>query len=567
MKIRKIAILIGVVSCFVGVFANTGETRRKAKYYFTQGALEASQNNTASAYEYFKKAYETDPSYPDAAYTYGSQRLFMQNDTLQSPIEIMRSLEMMKSYLDENPGDLYASQMYGFITTRLDTLDEAIRVYERVYGLMPSQTQLLMTLADVYMMKGEPKSAVNAIERYEKIEGKSAGVSLKKVTFLLADKDTVQAISEVNDLIAVNPRDSYSRILKGNLYELVGPPDSVLVAYKEAERISPESGAVKMSLANYYRQVGDTVMLDNMVYEALLSEDLELDDKISILGDYLQKLLDDKGEKSRGDHLFTVLKEQYPLEPDLIELSSRFSAAKGEFEEAAEEIEYAINLDVTNERYWLMLMSFLLADSRYSDIVAAYERAQNHIEPSMALKNLYAASASQLKDGKKALKIIDSLLSEINPELVDGDMETLRTLRSEMDYETLEWVSSLYCNIGDIEYKLGEIKNGFSAYDKALFFNPENTLALNNYAYFLAESDQDLEKAKEMSWKCIELSGNNPTYLDTYAWILFKLGDLTKALEYQEMAIELAKETNDDNEEYIQHLNEIKKAIGASANQ
>ena len=34
--------------------------------------------------------------------------------------------------------------------------------------------------------------------------------------------------------------------------------------------------------------------------------------------------------------------------------------------------------------------------------------------------------------------------------------------------------------------------------------------------------DKDLDKAERMSRKCIELEPLNSTFLDTYAWILFK---------------------------------------------
>ena len=104
---------------------------------------------------------------------------------------------------------------------------------------------------------------------------------------------------------------------------MIGKPDSVLSAYKQAETLAPDNGAVKMSLANYYREIGDSIMLDNMMYDALLSEDFGIEEKISILGDYLQKLIDEKGEKSRGDYLFSVLMQQYPHEPSLLDISAR----------------------------------------------------------------------------------------------------------------------------------------------------------------------------------------------------------------------------------------------------
>ena len=561
--------LIIVAIIFLVAITNVGAlshdvNREKARYYFTQGALEASDKNMASAYEYFKKAYETDPTYHDAAFTYGGQRMFVQTDTLQSDIELLKSLALMQNYVDAYPNDLYATQMYGFVASRLDTIEETIRVYERVYNNMPKETQLLINLADAYMMADNTQKAIENLNKYEKIEGKSYQTSLKKISCMLVAGDTLAAVTEVNDLIVSNPRDPYNRLLKGNLYEVIGDNDSVLAAFKEAERIAPESGTVKMSLANLYRNKGDSVMLDNMMYEALLSEDFEIEEKVGILGDYLQKLIDEKGEKSRGDYLFKVLMEQYPHEPSLLDMSARYSAAKGNFREAAEEIEYAIDLDATNETYWLMLMSYLLADSRFSDIVATYPRIKQHITPSPAMKNLYAGAASQLEDTKKGKEILKELLADENPILLKNDKEEIESLRKSLDYDNLLWISNLFCMIGDLDYKTGEPEDGFKAYENSLLFFNDNALTLNNYAYFLSEENKDLEKAKTMSRRSLDLSENNPTYLDTYAWILYKLGEYEEALDYQKLAIELAGKAGDDNEEFEIHLKAIEKALNNS---
>lgn len=561
---KTITSLVLLLSLAFSIWANQDPVRQKARYYFLQGSIEAANDNMPAAFEYFKKAYEIDPSFKDAAFTYGSQRLFTETDTLQSQTELKNSLALLQSYVDENPRDLYATQMYGYVTARLDTVEEAIRVYERVYDLMPRETQILLHLAEAYMMKRRTDDAIKTLDKYEQIEGKSQGLSLKKISYMMAATDTAGALLEVDRLIESNPRDPMNRILKGNLYEVIGNNDSVLAAYKQAERLAPESGTVKMSLANFYRNTGDSVMLDTMVYEALLAEDLVLEDKLSILGDYLQKIIDEKGEKSRGDHLFEVLNSQYPHEAALLDMAARYSAAKEDYKTAIEQISYAIDMDANNERYWLMLASFLVAEQRYDDIIKKYEEAQTHVVPSLALKNLYAAAASQIEDKAKGEEIILSLLSEVNPDLKVPGGENRTNIRAKLSYDDLVWVSSLYCLQGDINYKNGNPDKAFSEYEESLFFFPENALALNNYAYFLSEEERDLEKAKEMSRKSLDLSENNPTYLDTYAWILFKLQEYAEALDYQKLALELAEQYGEENPEYYQHYGEILIVNGQS---
>ncbi|MEO0146826.1 MAG: tetratricopeptide repeat protein [candidate division WOR-3 bacterium] len=91
--------------------------------------------------------------------------------------------------------------------------------------------------------------------------------------------------------------------------------------------------------------------------------------------------------------------------------------------------------------------------------------------------------------------------------------------------------------------------------------NTVNFLAgvLNNWAYTLAERGGDLEKAKKLSQRAQELSPDNPVYLDTHAWIYFKMGDKEKARAYIERALSLLEKPDP---EIYGHAAQIYRAIG-----
>ena len=68
-------------------------------------------------------------------------------------------------------------------------------------------------------------------------------------------------------------------------------------------------------------------------------------------------------------------------------------------------------------------------------------------------------------------------------------------------------------------------------------------IVLNNYAYFLSEEDRELEKALVMAEKVMKLEPGNATYIDTYGWVLYKLGrfDEAKKAIQQAIAIDIRK--------------------------
>ena len=81
-----------------------------------------------------------------------------------------------------------------------------------------------------------------------------------------------------------------------------------------------------------------------------------------------------------------------------------------------------------------------------------------------------------------------------------------------------------YTMIGDMYHSLGDEKKSFKAYEKVLKLNPDYVPVLNNYAYYLSMAGKRLGKAYSMSRKTITAEPDNPTYLDTFGWILHLQG-------------------------------------------
>ena len=68
-------------------------------------------------------------------------------------------------------------------------------------------------------------------------------------------------------------------------------------------------------------------------------------------------------------------------------------------------------------------------------------------------------------------------------------------------------------------------------------------------------AEEDLHRAEQLSRSTIMREPSNPIYLDTYAWILYKMGDYESALFY----IQRAKDNS--KAEQQKEINEHHKAI------
>lgn len=117
----------------------------------------------------------------------------------------------------------------------------------------------------------------------------------------------------------------------------------------------------------------------------------------------------------------------------------------------------------------------------------------------------------------------------------------------------------ILANIGDLCHETGNEQECFGYYEKALELNPDYAPVLNNYAYFLALKPKKLHKALRMSAKTVEAEPDNPTYLDTYGWILFLLGRAEEAKPYFKHALIYGGSQSD---EILAHYSRVLEVLG-----
>lgn len=538
---------------------NPDAQRAKARYFYVEGSTALAEDRLAEAYEYFKRATETDPSYPEAAYAYASMRMGLRNDTLRSRTEIARSIALMRPLIDNYPGEAEEAMQYSFIAARSGNLDEAIRVAERTDSLRPDLTTTLLQLSSYYAARQEMDKAVAALERYETIEGSNPQLSLRKLSLMFAAGDTARLLSESERLVRENPVDPEYMVIRGDVFDALGEPDSAYACYTRAEILNPDDGRTKLTLANYFLQRGDSAAYDLKSQEALLSENLMLEEKLEMMTHYMQNLLRDSADTSRGSRLLDGMLRQYPHEPQVLDLGAQYSGAIGDYLKAEELMSYATDLQPENPDYWTRLATYYYSDSKYPEVMETYSRAKEKLgESPRGLTLVYAAAATQGGAPDKAREAYQALLDDALPgaSLTDSDSTMLKKAAS-LSYDDLMHVADILTMAGDASFKAGDISRAMAEYNSSLALNPDNMMAINNYAYYLALGGGDLQKAEELSLRTVEDQPENSTYLDTYAWILYLQGRYADALQIQEKAIEAATGQDNLSSELFDHLGDI----------
>jgi tetratricopeptide (TPR) repeat protein len=147
---------------------------------------------------------------------------------------------------------------------------------------------------------------------------------------------------------------------------------------------------------------------------------------------------------------------------------------------------------------------------------------------------LHSISLIQLKEYEKALQTLDNGQSYI------------------LDNKKLEAQFELYR--AEAYYNLNNSKQAFLSFEKVIEIEPDNYVALNNYAYYLSVKGEQLDKAESLSSQVILANPDNPTYLDTHAWVLFKQKEFILAKHDMEIAL---KNGGDLNDIIVEHYGDI----------
>lgn len=494
----------------------TQANRVKATYVLMEAQRQHFLEHDDAFYHLIAYAYSLDSTNTSIAFYMGVAKF--ERTSFEHTDELTAALAQMRKHVEAHPEDKYEARLYAHAAFLVNQYQEGLRVLNIQHQLHPQDDNLLSTMADAYEKTSDYQKALAIYDTLQQWRGQSVELSSAKLKAYQALNDTTGAIHEMRALLASAPTNADYNLAMGKMLFMFGYRDSAMVYYDKAQQYEPDNGLTYLTKAEYYLALGDTLNYDRQTYQALVSTDLDVESKLQILVNYTKTLLSAKDTTHRTDHLFDVLIEQHPLEPQIRVLYSEYLMFIDNNEGAAEQIDYALNLDPTNEELWTRLMAYHLYAGNYEKAIEVGDKAIRLNPDNVELYSYLGSSCYSVKQYDKAIEVYDKALAILDSTQVDDR-------------------SNLLSGKADVKFAMGDTIAAFALYDQSLDLNPDNPGTLNNYAYFLALSNRDLDKAERMSAKTIVEDATNPTYLDTYAWVFYMRKEYTMAQLYIEMAI------------------------------
>ena len=528
----KFFVLVLIMGSTILSFAQTMESefngkpdKKKNATYFSNGLQSKYREDTEGAIRNFEQALRYMPD--DAA------SMFELSEQYYNVGRLEDAFKMIQKAAKLDPENKWYQMRLGLFYRELDQYDDFIYLYETLTKTYPDDLDMLSELIDAYLITEKYDKALAKMDVLEEQIGQNEFITQQRLSVYKRQGNNKKLIAELENLIKENPENVRYYSLLAQEYAEMGKDKEALKTYERIKEVNPNDPYINVSLLEYYEKNGDKEKAFNELLSAIRNKNLDLSTKSNIYDYWVQKNENSKqlneqvrqcGEAFVATHPddklgYLILGSYYMIEQNAVKSKELYQKS--------------LAIDSTDFYSW---QNLVISESRLNENENVRDHAVKALKyyPMQPVFYWYAGVANAvLKNNDDAIDYLEK-----------GRRYTTDKLQ----------MANFDAFLGDLYHEQGDEEKAFDAYERTLRNDPDNVLVLNNYAYYLAVKNQDLDKALAMSTKAIAAEPDNPTYLDTHAWVLYMRGDYKEAEKHMKKALKLLKEPD---ETYTKHYEAI----------
>jgi tetratricopeptide (TPR) repeat protein len=453
--------------------------------------------------------------------------------------KVPESREFARKALNRDSSNIWYLLQLANIYQYESIYDSAVLFYEKAIELNESE-ELKYNLALLYSRSDNGEKAIALLNELERGNEGSKELMMTRHNVYHSMKDFDAAVGELELIAKYFPDDPASYGLLAEYLSEIGRKDYARDVYDGLVKAEPGNGIVLLSFAEFYAQ---NELLDSafMYYSrAFCCSDLLFEQKIGTSINFI----------SQPD--FLNVNKSWII--DLLDTIPRFEADfrlyaayadiyinLEEYGNAKNYLDSTLMYEKSNYMLWeqtLLVNNFI---GIHEDVISVANNCLKEFPDKPNVFFLRAVSENELGKKEEAVNSVDSMLN----------LDPSQQLR----VQGLNLLAEIYRSLNRNE-------ESDSCYEVILKEEPENLMIRNNYAYYLSIREVELDRARELSELTIIREPDNATYLDTYGWIMFKLGQLSSAKKYIEQSI---RKGAYNNAEVLDHYGDIMFELGNCA--
>ena len=488
---------------------------------FSKGIESKYNENFDMAIAYFEEALKAFPE--DHASMYELSALYNKKGLSE------KGFEMIKTAVElDSTNKWYKIRLADFYKRNYD-YESFVSIYDELLEIEPNNLEYLEVYIDALFQLDKYEQMIEKLDVFEDNIGINEYISMMKIEIynLLGNKDKV--VEEMEKLTKAFPYETRYMSILAEIYTQDKRDKDAFEIYLKIKEINPEDPYINTSLLEYYQKQGE---LDKAFEEFILTiknKNLDYNTKAQIYEYWFEQKKDNQNTVKEAELAGNAFIEAHPDKELGYYVIGTVYYNNEDFATAQKYYLDAIARDSSSFMSWYQIV---ITDVELNDVEALYEHTVKALRfyPEQPLFYLFKGLAlMEMKQFDEAVKVLEK------GRYLSADKKLT------VNFDTY---------IADIYYELDDKERMYLQYDKILKNDPENIYVLNNYAYFLSEDNIRLEDALKMSAITIEKEPKNVTYLDTYAWVLYKLGRYKEAKKWMEKVFSYDKNASGVNYEH-----------------
>ena len=534
-------VLLGTLVFSCSLFARSPRADAKSKktlpraeqaslFYLEGIKSNVLEGDSARAKAWFKKVLEIDSTHSPSLYELASLT------ALDQPEEALQY--SLKANAIDTTNTWYKMQL-GRLLIATQHYDSALTLYDQLIRMNPNDPDNYRLKALLYDQLGQPEKALEVLETAENRFGIIELLASHKVQLLLNTQQFDRAMAEARMLVETFPYNEDNYVVLAELYAMMNMNNLAQENYDKALSINPNSMRALASLNDFYKRQNDNVRFLETASKLFRLKEFPLETKLKFYEELFQNPSFVRNNFIQMGELVRTLAITYPEDLRTLELYAKYLIAGGSIEQALQLYKSHVTDSIPQKQIFNDIIG-MEAYLKRADSVDKYTTIALERFPEDAELRLQKASvtAYMLEKPQEAIPLFEEALKY-------AKTDSLRSV--------------IYGAIGDNYHTLGDDRKCFKAYDKGMKLDTTNVSIYNNYSYFLSLRNERLDKALEWAQKAVRLDPNNPTFLDTYAWVLYQLGRYEEARIPMRQAISL---DSDNNKELYVHYGDILYKLG-----
>lgn len=442
----------------------------------------------------------------DAVYYALSELHLIKNDRA-------KSAEYIEKAANLDPKNIWYVQELAYMYFEQGKFDIAADHFEKLVEHEPRNVEWLYGYAESLVKAGRPAEAVKALTKTEEQVGIHPELTIEKFKLYVQIKQADKGIQEILEARKLFPNDAQLIATLVDYYFQNGEEAKAIQMLEDLVKVSPENGRAHLVLSDVYRQKGQQAKAYEELKKAFASEDVDLDTKMKILINIHET---SRKIDPEAVELMEMVVSQYPNDAKSHSIRGDYMLNLQNDEEALKSYRKALEFDKKEFPIWNQVLIMEYQAEKFEELYIDSKLCLEYFPTVSTIYLLNGVAAVQLKKNDEAIEVLQTGI-----ELAGNDL----AIQSEM-----------YGQLGEAYFNKGNVTKGVENYEIAVKKDPQSLLIKNNFAYRLALSKHDTEKAMKLIDEVLKNSDNTPHFIDTKGFVLFQQGKYSEALSLFENA-------------------------------